>query len=77
MKLTIAGNFTVHTNLIEQLQSFEWLAADEYLLTLDPELAPFYLIDTIIDKLPHALEHLGQVRAYGTGILTQKQVTSD
>jgi len=45
--------------------------ADEYALTLDPELSTYYLIDTIVNKLPHMIEHLAQLRAYGTGILAQ------
>ena len=73
--LTVAENFAAHTRLIEQLQQFEVLIADEYLLTQDPELASFYLIDTAINKLPHTLERLGQIRAYGTGILARKKVT--
>jgi diguanylate cyclase (GGDEF)-like protein/PAS domain S-box-containing protein len=70
----IETNFTAHTNLIEQLHLFEIFVADEYLLTLDPEIATFYLIDTTIHKLPHALEHLGQLRAYGTSILAKKKI---
>ncbi|MDP2695092.1 MAG: EAL domain-containing protein [Gallionella sp.] len=73
---TAAQNFAAHTRLISRIQSFESLVADEYALTLDPELSTFYLIDTIVNKLPHALEHLGQLRAYGTGILASKQVTA-
>jgi len=69
------ANFAAHSSLIEQLQSFKVSVADKYLLTLDPELASFYLIDTGLNKLPHALEHLGQIRAYGTGILTKKQLS--
>ncbi|MDP4029786.1 MAG: EAL domain-containing protein [Gallionella sp.] len=68
-------NFAAHTSLIEQLQLFEVFVADEYLLTLDPELATFYLIDTAINKIPHAIEHLGQIRAFGTGILASRQIT--
>lgn len=64
---TAAENFAAHTRLISRIQLFEGMVADEYALTLDPELSTFYLIDTIINKLPHALEHLGQLRAYGTG----------
>ena len=73
---TAAENFAAHTRLIGRIQSFESLVADEYALTLDPELSTFYLIDTIVNKLPHALEHLGQLRAYGTGILASKQATA-
>ncbi|MDP2694023.1 MAG: EAL domain-containing protein [Gallionella sp.] len=75
LHLTVAENFAAHTRLIEQLQLFEVFVADEYLLTLDPELATFYLINTAINKLPHVLEHLGQIRAYGTGILASKRIT--
>ncbi|MHB0926233.1 MAG: bifunctional diguanylate cyclase/phosphodiesterase [Gallionellaceae bacterium] len=73
---TAAENFAAHTRLINRIQLFEGMVADEYALTLDPELSTFYLIDTIINKLPHALEHLGQLRVYGTGILAGKQVTA-
>ena len=72
---TMEVNFAAHTSLIEQLQSFKVSIADEYLLTLDPEIASYYLIDTSINKLPHALERLGQIRAYGTGVLVKKQIT--
>ncbi|MFZ2301343.1 MAG: HAMP domain-containing protein, partial [Gallionella sp.] len=72
---TAAENFAAHTRLIDRIQAFEVVVADEYALTLDPELSTYYLIDTIVNKLPHALEHLGRLRAYGTGILTSKQVT--
>ncbi|MFZ2301568.1 MAG: EAL domain-containing protein [Gallionella sp.] len=67
-----AENFAAHTRLIERIQSFEVSVADEYALTLDPELDTYYLIDTIVNKLPHAIEHLGRLRAYGTSILAGK-----
>ncbi|WP_435627137.1 EAL domain-containing protein [Candidatus Ferrigenium straubiae] len=72
---TAAENFAAHTRLIARIQSFEGMVADEYALTLDPELSTFYLIDTIVNKLPHALEHLGRLRAYGTGVLAKKQAS--
>ncbi|TAN84135.1 MAG: HAMP domain-containing protein, partial [Gallionella sp.] len=72
---TMAGNLAAHTGLIDQIWSFEVAAADEYALTLDQEIGTFYLIDTAINKLPRAFEHLGQIRAYGTGILARRQIT--
>jgi hypothetical protein len=68
-------SFAAHTDLIEQLQLFAVHIADEYLLTLDGEIASFYLIDTAINKLPHVLEHLGQLRAFGTAILTERKLS--
>ncbi|HEU0219903.1 MAG TPA: PAS domain S-box protein, partial [Gallionella sp.] len=73
---TAAENFAAHTRLIDLIQSFEGMIADEYALILDPELNTYYLIDTIVNQLPHALEHLGQLRAYGTGVLASKQITA-
>ncbi|HEU0233805.1 MAG TPA: EAL domain-containing protein [Gallionella sp.] len=72
---TVAENFAAHTRLIEQIQLFVLSIADDYALILDTEVTTFYLIDTTVNKLPHALEHLGQLRAYGTGILARKQIT--
>ena len=72
---TVDENFAAHTRLIEQLQSFEVSVADDYALILDAELDTYYLIDTNVNKLPHVLEYLGQLRAYGTGILARKQIT--
>lgn len=73
---TLDENFAAHTRLIEQLQSLKSSIADDYALTLDGELATIYLIDTSTNKLPHVLEHLGQLRAYGTGILAGKRITA-
>src|SRR3989304_10609447 len=73
--LTAADNFAAHTRLIEQIQSFEVVVADQYKLTLDPQMDTYYLVDTAINKLPDTLEHLGQLRAYGVGILAKKQLT--
>jgi len=75
LNLSAADNLAAHTLLIEQLLLFEAFVADEYLLTLDPEFPTLYLIDTVVNKLPHTLEHLGQIRAYGASILTRKQIT--
>jgi len=74
---TAQENFALHTRLIEQIQLFELSLAEGYALILDPELATYYLIDTAINRMPHALEHLGQLRAYGTVVLTQKSITPE
>jgi diguanylate cyclase (GGDEF)-like protein/PAS domain S-box-containing protein len=75
LRWTADNNFIAHTHLIEQLQSLRTSIADAYALTLDGELATFYLIDTNVNKLPKTLEHLGQLRAFGTGVLTRKQIS--
>lgn len=72
---TVDENFAAHTQLINELLDFEMDIADEYALTIDPGLDSSYLIDTAIWKLPRALERLGQVRAFGAGILGKKQLS--
>ena len=72
---TAAGNFAAHVRLLEQIYSLELVVADEYALILDPEVSTFYLIDTALNKLPYTLEHLGQLRAYGAGILSSKRIS--
>jgi len=71
--MAAVDNFAAHTRLIAQLLTFQVEVADEYALTLDPLIDTYYLIDTAINKLPGVLEHLGQLRAYGSGILVRKQ----
>jgi diguanylate cyclase (GGDEF)-like protein/PAS domain S-box-containing protein len=68
-------NIAAHTRLISRVQLFEGLIADDYALFLDPEFSTYYLLDSIVNKLPQALEYLGQLRAHCTGILVRKQAT--
>jgi len=75
LQLTIAKNFTQHTQLIEQLDFFKVLLADEYALTYNTEIDTFYLIDTSINKLPRAMEQLAQIRDFGTSILAKKHAS--
>ncbi|MCW8959133.1 MAG: nitrate- and nitrite sensing domain-containing protein, partial [Gammaproteobacteria bacterium] len=74
-RLTVDDSFTAHTDLIEHLQALKVTIADDYALTLDPQIGTFYLIDTAINKLPRMIEYLGQIRAYGSGILVARKIT--
>ncbi|MDP2098565.1 MAG: EAL domain-containing protein [Methylobacter sp.] len=74
MQWTAEKNFTTHTDLIAQLLKFEQRIADDYALTLAPDIDAFYLLDTTINKLPLLLEQLGQIRALGTSILSNRQL---
>jgi diguanylate cyclase (GGDEF)-like protein/PAS domain S-box-containing protein len=70
---SVKENFTAQTLLIEKIQLFEVAVADEHTLTFDPAIDSHYLIDATINKLPHVLEHLGQIRAYGIASLAARQ----
>jgi diguanylate cyclase (GGDEF)-like protein/PAS domain S-box-containing protein len=77
LKWTVAANLDAHTHLIEHIQFFEQLVADEHLLAIDTDVAAYYLTDIATNRLIHVLEHLGRLRAHGTGALTRKQLTED
>ncbi|WP_300451556.1 methyl-accepting chemotaxis protein [Accumulibacter sp.] len=66
-------NFLAHNRLIDDLLSLQGFVADHYTLINDPEIDSTYLIDTAVDKLPLAIERMGQLRALGTGVLTRRQ----
>lgn len=70
-----ADNLKRHTELIDRLHLFRVAVADQSALTLDPVMETYYLMDTIVVKLPSLLERLGLARATGTGILTRKQIS--
>lgn len=75
LELSIAENFTKHTQLIEQLEFFKIMLADEYALTFSTEIDSFYLIDTSVNKLPKAMEQLAEIRDFGTSILVKKNAS--
>ena len=66
---TAAENFAAHTHLIEQLLHFEMVQ------TRDTEIDMFHLIDITAHRLPDVTEHIGRIRAYGTSILSRRQIT--
>jgi len=68
-------NFNALTNLIDQIMVFESDISDMYGLTADPNLDTYFLTHTSGAELLMTLESLGQVRAYGTGILSEYKVT--
>ncbi|CAG1021718.1 partial Sensor protein FixL, partial [Patescibacteria group bacterium] len=75
--LSTDDNFAAHIALIDKLQQFEISIADKYYLNSNSDIALHYLLDTAINKLPMALEQLGQMRAFGSSILTKKQLTEN
>ncbi|MBL8395979.1 MAG: methyl-accepting chemotaxis protein [Candidatus Accumulibacter sp.] len=73
LELIQRENFLAHNRLIDALLGFQSMVADEYALTNDPDIDSAYLIDTAANRLPQAIERMGQLRALGTGVLTRKQ----
>ncbi|GAB4390667.1 MAG: hypothetical protein Kow0025_24290 [Thermodesulfovibrionales bacterium] len=60
------ASFEAHTEFISGALSLMTHVADVTNLTLDPDLDSFYLMDSVINKLPLAAEYLGRIR--GTGV---------
>ena len=75
LRWTVEENFVAHTRLIDQLLIFKVVVSGEYVLLLDPQADTYYLIDVAVNRLPMALEHLGQLRAYGIDVLARKRIT--
>ena len=67
---TAAENFDSHTRLIAQILHFEIVQ------TWDTKVDMFHIIDITAHLLPDVIEHTGRVRAYGTYILSEKQISA-
>ena len=72
---TAPESFGKHTALIDEALSAMTEVADRFALTLDPDIDSYYLMDTVVVKMPAVLERIGQMRARGTGILTKKTIS--
>ena len=70
-----ADNLKRHSAMINRVLVFMVDVADQSALTLDPAIDTYYLMDTVVSKMPAMLEPLGITRARGTGVLTRKELT--
>ena len=77
LRQTLTANFDAHTQLIKHLLDLQTAIANKHGLIFDPSVHEFYLYDTIVNKLPRALEQLGRVRGRGVGILAEKSLSKD
>ncbi|MDO8547582.1 MAG: response regulator [Nitrospirales bacterium] len=57
--------FAEHAKLTGELMSLMITVADESNLTLDPDLDTYYLMDTVVNRLPAQTEFVSQVRGRG------------
>jgi methyl-accepting chemotaxis protein len=70
-------NLKRHTAMIAKVLIFMVEVADTSALTLDPMMDTYYLMDTIVNKMPAMLEPLGITRARGTGVLSAQALSPD
>lgn len=71
---SVADNVRAHTVLIDQALLFMAEVGDASDMSLDPAMHTFYMMDTVVYKMPAMLERLGQTRARGTGVLAKKEL---
>ncbi|MDD2742093.1 MAG: methyl-accepting chemotaxis protein [Rhodocyclaceae bacterium] len=72
---TLGENIKAHTALIDQILLFMVDVADTTSMSLDPAMATYYMMDTVVIKMPAMLERLGQTRARGAGVLAKKEIS--
>jgi methyl-accepting chemotaxis protein len=77
LKLSAPDSTRRHTELVARILGLVITAADNSTLTLDPEFESYYLMDTVIIKLPRLTEYMGQLRARGTVILNNKTMSKE
>ncbi len=73
-------NVEAHNRLTQHVLSLITMVGNSSNLILDPRIDSYYLMDTVITKLPMITEYLSQIRTYGmrstvTGILTREDAT--
>ena len=73
--MKVPETLATHGALIERALRLQVQAADAGSLVGDPDIDSFYIIDTLIHRLPAMLERLGKVRAKGTGTLSRKEIS--
>jgi len=75
MNWSVKNNFNKQTIVIDQLLILAQTIADNYALTNHPDLDTYYLLTTTIHQLASTQEYLGQLRAFGTGMLAEKNAS--
>lgn len=70
-------SFDQHTALIADFLDLVGQVGDTSGLYLDPDIDSYYLMAAVVDSLPIMIEREGQLRAFGNGILTKKQMDSE
>jgi diguanylate cyclase (GGDEF)-like protein len=73
----IKENFELHSIIITDILSLFVHVGDTSSLKLDPGHDSYYLMDTMVNKLPLIIEKTGQSRGLGTGIAAKKTLTPE
>ena len=77
LKLKTEESYNRHTQFITSIRNLMTRVGDTSYLILDPELDSYYMMDTVLLKLPEAQELLAQTLIVGEGVVTRKALTAD
>ncbi len=77
LQLKTEGSLQAHSKLITSIIALVQQTADNSTLMLDSELDSFYLMDTVVTKLPATTESLGFLRAKATGLVSSRWITQE
>ena len=70
--LVRAALYDRHTALLSRLQKFTSLAAETSTLLLDPYAATYFLMDTVVSRLPPLQQAVAHLRNEGAALLVQQ-----
>ena len=76
LTLTVRENFSRHTLLITDMLAYSTNIADSSNLSLDSQLATYYLMNSMVENLPYLMENIGQLRGFASVLLLPHHVIS-
>ena len=72
----IEDNLAKHAKLIEDVQALMTRVSDSSNLTLDPELATYYIMDMVVVQIPTLTEMMDRLRTLGYGTLSRNTMAA-
>ncbi|MDD5229492.1 MAG: diguanylate cyclase, partial [Methylococcales bacterium] len=67
-------SFAQHSLLIADMLAFLTNIADSSNLSLDSQLSSYYLMNNMVETLPHLIENIGQLRGFGSGLMVKSHL---
>lgn len=75
--MTPTESYTQHTDLISDIIALVHKLGDESNLILDPQLASYEVMNTIINLLPALTENMGRARAFGLSVQDSGKISDE
>ncbi len=69
--------FERYTDIVQKELDLIVLIGDSSNLILDPDLDSFYMMDAVVNKLPHIFKNVAKIRALGSAVLSKKTMTNE